>query len=160
MQFDLIVACDGAGSSTRNMLSKQISNFSIKSRDFGNHGCMILMDRNTEILDPGILHIFGFTYFTVAGAIRHSDGSTVWFAQITAAHAFHFSTIEEAINLIKKVNTYLLHFISDDSLNDFSKRAWLPIGKGKVCSQMFGGRVILLGDAAAVFPPFGQGNFK
>ena len=43
------------------------------------------------------------------------------------------------------------------AIDAFSRRESVPIGRSKECSAMHGSRVVLLGDAGALFPPVGQG---
>ena len=46
---------------------------------------------------------------------------------------------------------------SDEQVAAFAERTCYHIGQTLACSQLHGGKAVLLGDAAAAFPPIGQG---
>lgn len=51
----------------------------------------------------------------------------------------------------------ILDLNSDQEIAAFVQRRSSHIGQSASCSQLYGGRAVLLGDAAAPFPPIGQG---
>ena len=51
----------------------------------------------------------------------------------------------------------MLESTSDDKVANFTERTCYHIGQTLACSQLQGGKAVLLGDAAAAFPPIGQG---
>ena len=67
--FDLIVGCDGAGSTVRNFLKATYKDFEVTSLDNDNYSMMLPFDKNTSELNPSYLYIFGMPpYLAVAGA--------------------------------------------------------------------------------------------
>lgn len=46
---------------------------------------------------------------------------------------------------------------SDEKVAALSERTCYHIGQTLTCSRLHGGKAVLLGDAAAAFPPIGQG---
>jgi kynurenine 3-monooxygenase len=158
--FDLIVGCDGGGSSVRAAMKDQCRDFSVESTDLGNHSIMLHFDQNTAELNPTWLHIFSpEPLLSVAGAICGEKGPEEprWFCQIGFSGKKSFATVEEAEAFLQSANPLLLRYASKKSIADFSKRECLPTGKAKKCSSLAAGRVVLLGDAGAPVPPIGQG---
>ena len=160
LTFDLIIGCDGGGSSARAALKAQSPGFTVESTDLGNHSIMLHFDQSTSELDPKWLHIFSpDPTLSVAGAICGEKGPEEprWFCQIGFSGKKSFASPEEAEKFLKDANPLLLKYASKKSITDFSKRECLPTGKAKKCSSLTAGRVVLLGDAGAPVPPIGQG---
>lgn len=163
--FDLIVGCDGAGSTVRNDLESRYSNFTVTSLDNGNYSQMLPFDQNTAALDPRYLYIFGLPpYLAVAGAINGKNGPTdpLWFCQIGYSGSRTLHSFEEAKSFLVKHypsrgKNALTHYASDKAIAEFAKQENIPTGRAKICSSFHVGKVVLLGDAAAPFPPVGQG---
>lgn len=163
--FDLIAACDGAGSAARNHIRENDPNFQVISMDNDNHSMMIAFDKNTDSLDPSYLYVFGMPpYLAVAGAINGKNGPSdpLWFCQIGFSGPRKFSSAEEAEIFLKKnypgiKNSSVLHYAGKNALEDFARQSCISTGKAKICSAFHSGRVVLLGDAASPFPPVGQG---
>ena len=177
-QFDLIVAADGAGSLSRTTLANNNNlKFHIDSFDNKNHSMMIHFDQNTEELNPSYLYAFSPPpVFCIAGAINGStndnslsstsssssstSSNPKWYCQIafTGYKSFH-NRKEVKDFLIQNIPFYseMLHYISDNALDEFVKQPCIPIGKAKRCSTFHYGRVVLIGDAGSPFPPIGQG---
>jgi 2-polyprenyl-6-methoxyphenol hydroxylase-like FAD-dependent oxidoreductase len=158
--FDLIVAADGGGSMARSAMQGSVPEFTVTSHELPNHSRMLHMDQNTGALDPGYLHVMGLPpLFLVAGAINGERGrdSPKWFCQVGTIGKREYASPEEAQRHVSQVCPSLLTYASDRAFADFSSRECMPTGKSKVCSSFASGRVVLLGDAAAPFPPVGQG---
>jgi kynurenine 3-monooxygenase len=51
----------------------------------------------------------------------------------------------------------VLELTSEEKVAAFAQRTCYHIGQTLKCSQLYGGKAVLLGDAAAAFPPIGQG---
>src|SRR2546428_1742173 len=68
-----------------------------------------------------------------------------------------FSSPEEARDFFRKRIPRVLELTSDEKVAAFAQRTCYHIGQTLTCSQLHGGRAVLLGDAAAAFPPIGQG---
>lgn len=68
-----------------------------------------------------------------------------------------FSSPEEARDFFRKRIPRVLELTSDAKVAAFAQRTCYHIGQTLTCSQLHGGRAVLLGDAAAAFPPIGQG---
>ena len=52
---------------------------------------------------------------------------------------------------------HVLELTSEEKIAAFAERTCYHIGQTLTCSQLHGGKAVLLGDAAAAFPPIGQG---
>lgn len=163
--FDLVVGCDGAGSAVRNHLQATYPHFTVTSLDNDNYSLMLPFDQNTAALDPRYLYIFGMPpYLAVAGAINGKNGPTdpLWFCQIGYSGSRKFHSFEEAKAFLhthypSRGKNALTHYASDQAIADFSKQDNIPTGRAKICSTFHVGKLVLLGDAAAPFPPVGQG---
>jgi kynurenine 3-monooxygenase len=158
--FDLIVAADGGGSMARSALQKSVPGFTVSSHELPNHSRMLHLDQNTAALDPGYLHVMGLPpVLLVAGAINGERGrdSPKWFCQVGTVGKRTYSSPDEAKLHLAQACPSLLTYATDSALADFASRECMPTGRSKVCSSFAGGRVVLLGDAAAPFPPVGQG---
>ena len=163
-EFDLIVGSDGGGSMVRNEMLISIPEFTVHSYSMENYSRMIHLDKNVNNLDPGYLYIMGLPrrqVVRVAGAINSEKGRDEappkWFCQVGTVGNPVYASVEEAKQHIGADYPSILNYVSDQSLRDFSTRECIPTGKSKVCSSFVGGRVVLLGDSAAPFPPIGQG---
>lgn len=51
----------------------------------------------------------------------------------------------------------MTHYASDKAIEAFAKQDNIATGRAKICSSFHVGKLVLLGDAAAPFPPVGQG---
>ena len=51
----------------------------------------------------------------------------------------------------------MLDLASPKAFSEFAQRTCYHIGQKLLCSQLYGGAAVLIGDAAGPFPPIGQG---
>jgi kynurenine 3-monooxygenase len=159
MRFDLIVGADGAGSLVRRAMQDQVEGFTVERASIPNYVTMLALDRVGDELDKTCLHALSLRRFYVAGAVNGDDGPSTprWFCAIGANHELSFATAAEAREFFARNCPEILEMTSDDAIAAFAKRPCHHVGQTLTCSQLHGGRAVLLGDAAAAFPPIGQG---
>lgn len=68
-----------------------------------------------------------------------------------------FSSEEDARRFFRERIPRVLELASEEKIAAFAQRTCYHIGQTLTCSQLHGGKAVLLGDAAAAFPPIGQG---
>ena len=158
-RFDWVIGGDGAGSVVRRALEEQVPGFTVAKKSFPMFCTMIELDRVGEQLDKGYLHMFSVRPFVVAGAIRGESGpdSARWFCAVCTNKKLEFKSPDEAHAYFRNGSPRVLEFASADPVAAFARRASVHIGRTLTCSQYYGGKAVLLGDAAAPFPPIGQG---
>ena len=64
----------------------------------------------------------------------------------------------QATSWLRKHCPRVLNLTSEQAIAKFSGRPYVHLGQGVNCSRLAGGRAVLLGNAAAAFPPVGQGG--
>ena len=158
-QFDFIVGGDGAGSIVRRSMVDQVPGFTVETGSYPNYCIMIELDRVGDQLDRNYLHGLAVRPFCVAGAIKGDEGgdSSRWFCAVGTKRKQSFDSIESARAFFRKRLPRVLELTSDEKVAAFAERTCYHIGQTLTCSELFGGRAVLLGDAAAAFPPIGQG---
>ena len=158
-QFDLVVGGDGAGSVVRQAMQDQVPGFSVETRSFPNYCTMIELDRVGDRLDRNYLHGLATSPFCVAGAIQGDDGpqSSRWFCAVGTREHTTYASTEEARSFFQRRVPRILELTSDEQVAAFAHRTCYHIGQKLTCSQLRGGKAVLIGDAAAPFPPIGQG---
>jgi 2-polyprenyl-6-methoxyphenol hydroxylase-like FAD-dependent oxidoreductase len=158
-RFDFIVGGDGAGSVVRNAMLQQIPGFTVETKSFPNYCTMIELDRVGDQLDPHYLHGLSLSPFCAAGAIKgeHGPGSERWFCAVGTKTKLAFASAEEVRQYFRKRCPRILDLASEDAIAAFAQRTCYHIGRKLTCSQLHGGKAVLLGDAAGPFPPIGQG---
>jgi kynurenine 3-monooxygenase len=158
-QFDFIIGADGAGSVVRNACLRQVPGFTVETKSFPNYCTMIELDRVGDQLDKNYLHGLSVRPFCVAGAIKGDRGSdrSRWFCAVGTKARQEFSAAEEARAFFSKRIPRVLELTSEEKIAAFAQRTCYHIGQTLTCSQLRGGKAVLLGDAAAAFPPIGQG---
>ncbi|HWL87599.1 MAG TPA: NAD(P)/FAD-dependent oxidoreductase [Polyangiaceae bacterium] len=164
-RFDLIVGCDGAGSPTRQAL-EALPDFTVERFTLPNYCMMIRLDQNTERLDPEYLQIKSGHPMVVAGAVNGRDkNDPQWFCMVgfNHEHVFGGGDGPESDKAVAEARAYferhtdIMQYVSEDELRAFVKRKCHHIGKAVRCSTLNKGKIVLLGDAGAPFPPIGQG---
>jgi kynurenine 3-monooxygenase len=157
-QFDLIIGADGGGSKVREAMQMQIPNFKTTYKEIPNYATMIELDRNLDDLDKRYLYILATEPFCVAGAIQGATANTVrWFCVVGTNHEVDYDNIDEVRQMFQDNAPVMLDYVSEDSLKSFAGRECYHIGRMLSCSQLYGGKAVLLGDAGAPFSPIGQG---
>jgi kynurenine 3-monooxygenase len=158
-QFDFIIGADGAGSVVRQAMERQVEGFRVETRSYPNYCTMIELDRVTDDMDPHYLHGLSVRPFCVAGAIRPDEGSSRprWFCAVGTKDEQTFTSADQARHFFASRAPRVLELTSEQNVAAFSTRTCYHIGRTLACSQLHGGRAVLLGDAAAAFPPIGQG---
>eukprot|EP00873_Tetraselmis_striata_P024253 jgi/Tetstr1/444517/TSEL_032396.t1 len=158
-RYDLIVACDGAGSMARRAMADQVPEFTVEKAHVNNYCTMIHFDQNTEDLDPQWLYVFNLDPLVVGGAISGDGGPSdpKWFCQVGFSHNKTFADAAEAKAVLHKAVPAILRYVSDSEVAAFSKRSCAHIGRAATCNMLSAGRLVLVGDAGGPFPPVGQG---
>lgn len=158
-QFDLVVGGDGAGSVVRRALEQDCPGFSVARKSFPMYCTMVELDRVRDELHRHYLHMFSIRPFVVAGAIRGEAGpdSARWFGAVCTKRPLGFASPAEATEYFRSRCPRVLELASPQAVAAFAGRQSHHIGRTLTCSQLYGGRAVLLGDAAAPFPPIGQG---
>jgi kynurenine 3-monooxygenase len=155
-RFDFIVGGDGAGSVVRKALRDQVPRFTVQTRSYPNYCTMIELDRVGDRLDENYLHGLSVRPFCVAGAIKGDHGSDTprWFCAVAKQT---FSSTDEAQRFFRERIPRVLELTSAEKIAAFAQRTCYHIGQTLACARLHGGKAVLLGDAAAAFPPIGQG---
>jgi kynurenine 3-monooxygenase len=158
-RFDFIIGGDGAGSVVRKAMSEQLPGFAVETGSFPNYCTMIELDRVGDQMDRNYLHGLSIRPFCVAGAIK-GDGESApprWFCAVGTRAQQSFSSAEAARAFFRERAPRVLELTSEEKVAAFAERTCYHIGRTLKCSALNGGKAVLLGDAAAAFPPIGQG---
>lgn len=68
-----------------------------------------------------------------------------------------FTSVDEAHHFLEKRCPRILELTSAEKIAAYAQRTCFHIGQKLTCSQLYGGKAVLLGDAAGPFAPVGQG---
>ncbi|MEH2184213.1 FAD-dependent oxidoreductase [Nostoc sp.] len=159
-QFDFIIGSDGTGSAVRKAMLEQIPEFTAKTQSFPIYCTMLELDRKLDQWDKNYLYDLSvMPVFSFAGAITGGQGSDTarWFCAVGTDAPLEFSSAQAAQQFLGDRLPQILELTSEEQIAAFAKRASRHIGQTLTCSQLYGGKAVLLGDAAAAFPPIGQG---
>ncbi|MEV1170625.1 FAD-dependent monooxygenase [Nonomuraea sp. NPDC049784] len=159
-RFDLLIGADGAGSAVRTAMQEQIEGFTVETSSVPNYGTILELDRVGDRLDKRYLHGLAFSPFAVAGVTTdegRSDGVR-WLCVIGVNKPASFTSPEQAAAWLGRHVPRARDLTSEQAIAAFSRRESVHLGQRLICSNLHGGRAVLLGDAAAAYPPIGQGG--
>jgi 2-polyprenyl-6-methoxyphenol hydroxylase-like FAD-dependent oxidoreductase len=140
-------------------MQQQLPDFTVETSSIPNYVTMIALDRLEDQMDRRYLQALSIRHFYVAGAIPGDEGpgSQRWFCAIGTNHRLDLSSAEEVRAFFRETCPQILELASDESIAAFAHRTCYHVGQSLTCSRLHAGRVALIGDAAAPFPPVGQG---
>ena len=159
-QFDFIIGADGAGSVVREAMLEQIPGFTTETQSLPIYCTMIELDRELDRVDKNYLYDLSVNpFFSFAGAITggQRDDTIRWFGGVASNAPLEFSSTQEAQQFLSDSLPQVSQLASEEKIAAFAQRASINIGRTVTCSQLYGGKAVLIGDAAAAFPPIGQG---
>jgi kynurenine 3-monooxygenase len=158
--FDLVIGADGAGSAVRTAMREQVEGFTVETSSVPNYGLIVELDRVGDRLDKHYLNGLAMSPLTLAGVIIDEDkpDGVRWLCVIGVKKAISFTSPEEATAWLRRHVPRVLDLTSGQAIAEFSRRESVHLGQQLTCSRLHGGRAVLLGDAAAAFPPVGQGG--
>jgi 2-polyprenyl-6-methoxyphenol hydroxylase-like FAD-dependent oxidoreductase len=158
-QFDFIIGGDGAGSVVRNGILEQVPGITAETKSLPNYVTMIELDRVGDQLDPYYLNGLSIHPFCIAGAIKGDTAADPprWFCCVGTKDKMVFASMDEARRFLEQRCPRILELTSAEQVAAYAQRTCFHIGQKLTCSQLHGGKAVLLGDAAGPFPPVGQG---
>jgi len=157
--FELVIGADGAGSVVRRAMEQQVPGFDVERTSIPNYVTMLALSRVRDSLDEHYLQALSVRHFTVAGAVNGNGDvdSRRWFCCVGSNEELALSSVPEAREYFGRTAPAVLDLASEEDLAAFVQRSTNHVGKAASCSVLHGGRAVLVGDAAAAFPPIGQG---
>ncbi|GAA3688064.1 hypothetical protein GCM10022224_061700 [Nonomuraea antimicrobica] len=159
-RFDLLIGADGAGSAVRTAMQEQVEGFTVETSSIPNYGLILELDRVGDRLDKHYLNGLAFSPFALAGVTADEgrpDGVR-WLCVIGVGEPTSFASPEQAAAWLGRHVPRARDLTSEQAIAAFSRRESVHLGQRLICSSLHGGRAVLLGDAAAAFPPIGQGG--
>ncbi|MCU1687459.1 MAG: symbB [Amycolatopsis sp.] len=158
--FDLVIGADGAGSAVRAAMRDQVAGFTVETSSVPNYGLLLELDQVGEKLDKHCPNGLAVNPPTLAAVIRDEDkpDGVRWLSVIGLGKPITFTSPVQATTWLRKHCPRVLDLTSEQAISEFSRREYVHLGQRATCSQLYGGRAVLLGDAAAAFPPAGQGG--
>jgi len=159
-RFDLVVGADGAGSAVRTAMREQVEGFTVTTASVPNHGLLLELDQVGDKLDKHYLNGLAFTPLVIAAVVldESKPDGVRWLCVIGVNKPLSFDSPEQATAWLRRHCPRVLDLTGERAIADFSRRACVDLGQRLTCSHLHGGRAVLLGDAAAAFPPVGQGG--
>src|SRR5882757_2297098 len=159
-RFDLVIGADGAGSAVRAAMRDQVAGFTVETSSVPNYGLLLELDQVGEKLDKHYLHGLARNPLTLAAVIRDADkpDGVRWLCVFGLGNPIRFASPAQATTWLRKHCPRVLDLTSQQAITEFSRREYVHLGQRVTCSRLHGGRAVLLGDAAAAFPPVGQGG--
>jgi 2-polyprenyl-6-methoxyphenol hydroxylase-like FAD-dependent oxidoreductase len=158
--FDLVVGADGAGSAVRAAMQEQVEGFTVEASAVPNYGLLLELDHVGEELDKHYLNGLAVNPLVLAAVVldeSQQDGVR-WVCVIGVNKPITFASPDQATRWLRRHCPRVLDLTSEQAIAKFSRREYVHLGHGLTCSRLHGGRAVLLGDAAAAFPPVGQGG--
>jgi 2-polyprenyl-6-methoxyphenol hydroxylase-like FAD-dependent oxidoreductase len=158
--FDLVIGADGAGSAVRAALREQVAGFTVETSSVPNYGLLLELDQVGEKLDRHCLQGIAANPPTLAAVIRDETKpeGVRWLCVIGLGKPMTFVSPAQATAWLRRHCPRVLDLTSQQAITEFSGREYVHLGQRVTCSRLYGGRAVLLGDAAAAFPPVGQGG--
>ena len=158
--FDLVIGSDGAGSAVRKAMQDQVEGFTVETSAVPIYGLVLELDQVGDALDRHYLQGLAMSPLALAGVTideSRPDGVR-WICFVGVNKPLSFASAEEATAWLRRNVPRAMELTSEQAVAEFSRRKAVHLGQGLTCSQLHGGRAVLLGDAAAAFPPIGQGG--
>jgi 2-polyprenyl-6-methoxyphenol hydroxylase-like FAD-dependent oxidoreductase len=159
-RFDLVVGADGAGSAVRSAMREQVEGFTVTTSAVPNYGLILELDRVGDRLDRRYLNGLSMNPLALAAVITDEDkpDGVRWLSVIGLGRPIGFTSPGQATAWLRRHVPRVLDLTSEQAVTEFSHRDCVHLGQRLSCSRLCGGRAVLLGDAAAAFPPVGQGG--
>jgi len=159
-RFDLVVGADGAGSAVRTAMQEQVEGFTVDTATVPNYGLLLELDGVGDELDKHCLNGLAINPFALAAVIldENKPDGVRWLCVIGVNKPITFTSPGQATGWLRRHCRRVLDLTSEQAVAEFSRRESVHLGQRLTCSRLHGGRAVLLGDAAAAFPPVGQGG--
>jgi 2-polyprenyl-6-methoxyphenol hydroxylase-like FAD-dependent oxidoreductase len=159
-RFGLVVGADGAGSAVRSAMREQAGGFTVTTSTVPNYGLLLELDQVGDALDKHYLNGLAANPLALAAVIADEDkpDGVRWLCVIGVNKPIAFASPTEAASWLRRRVPRALELTSEQAVAEFAGRAHVNLGQRLSCSRLHAGRAVLLGDAAAAFPPVGQGG--
>lgn len=159
-RFDLVIGADGAGSAVRTAMAEQVEEFTVETSVVPNYGLLLELDQVGDKLDKHFLNGLAFSPLALAAVIVDEDkpDGVRWLCVLGVNKPISFVSAEQATDWLREHVPRTLDLTSEQAIAEFARRQFVHLGQRLTCSNLHAGRAVLLGDAAAAFPPIGQGG--
>ena len=159
-RFDLVVGADGAGSAVRTAMTEQVDGFTVQTSAVSNYGLLLELDQVGDKLDRHCLNGLAFSPLALAAVIVDEDkpDGVRWLCVLGVNKPITFDSPGQATDWLREHVPRTLELTSEQAIAEFARRQFVHLGQRLTCSSLHAGRAVLLGDAAAAFPPIGQGG--
>jgi len=141
-------------------MQEQVEGFTVEASAVPNYGLLLELDRVGEELDKHYLNGLAVNPLILAAVVldeSQPDGVR-WVCVIGVNKPISFTSPDQATRWLRRHCPRVFDLTSEQAIAKFSRREYVHLGHGLTCSRLHGGRAVLLGDAAAAFPPVGQGG--